>query len=155
MLRPYIQELGFLGDFYTEFFINVIGLGYSRVEVDVPMLGMRTRHLVFATPTDTERLELTIGFAHEKIGKNTKLPRALAALPFAVADRVIRRLGMRAYSHDVLQDFDIWNNKRYVHPPQLAVGDGPIGAYRRWAKQFYPLLVPPAAGSPDVDAAAE
>jgi len=156
MLRPYIQELGFLGDFYTEFFINVIGLGYSRVEVDVPQLGMRTRHFVFATPTDTERLELKIGFAHEKIGKHTKgLPRALSALPRAVADRVIRRLGMKAYSHDVLQDFDIWNNKRYVHPPQLAVGDGPIGAYRRWAKQFYPLLNPPTSNPAMGDAAAE
>jgi phenylpropionate dioxygenase-like ring-hydroxylating dioxygenase large terminal subunit len=147
MDRPYIQELGFLGDLYAEFFINVIGLGYSRVEVEVPHLGLRTRHLVFATPTDTEKLELTLGFAHRRVGASTKLPRALAALPLEVANRVIRRLGMRAYVHDVLQDFDIWNNKRYVHPPQLAVGDGPIGAYRRWAKQFYPLLRGPAAAS--------
>ena len=27
-----------------------------------------------------------------------------------------------------------------VHPPQLAQGDGPVGVYRRWCKQFYPSL---------------
>jgi hypothetical protein len=47
--------------------------------------------------------------------------------------------------HDVKQDFHIWQNKRYVHPPQLAVGDGPIGAYRRWCKQFYPSVDAKAA----------
>ncbi|MER6304129.1 (2Fe-2S)-binding protein, partial [Kitasatospora sp. NPDC001539] len=28
--------------------------------------------------------------------------------------------------------------KRYVSPPRLAAGDGPIGAMRHWARQFYP-----------------
>lgn len=154
MDRPYIQEIAGLGDIYAEFFINVIGLGYSRVEVEVPRFGLRTRHLVFATPTDTEKLDLTIGFTHKRVGHGSALPRALTRLPLGILNRAIMAAGMKAFSHDVEQDFDIWNNKRYVHPPQLAVGDGPIGAYRRWAKQFYPLLRPPP--SSDVgDAAAE
>ena len=32
----------------------------------------------------------------------------------------------------------IWTHKRYVHPPALSKGDGPVGLYRRWARQFYP-----------------
>ncbi len=160
MHRPYVQELAFLGDIYAEFFIHVFGLGYSRVEVEVPRFGLRTRHLIFATPTDTEKLELTIGFTHRAMGKRSPLTR----LPLALVNRAIRRLGMKAFAHDVAQDFDIWNFKKYVHPPQLAVGDGPIGSYRRWAKQFYPLLHPAAAaaaaegageGEPARDAAAE
>lgn len=150
MNRPVIPELPYLGDLYAEFFIHVIGLGYSRVEVDVPQLRMRTRHFVFATPTDTEKLELTIGFSHTHLGPRSPLAR----LPFALVERAFRRIGLRAYRHDVEQDFDIWHHKTYVHPPQLAVGDGPVGAYRRWAKQFYPLLVPPAATGVG-DAAAE
>ena len=145
MHRPYIQELALLGDVYAEFFIHVIGLGYSRVEVDVPRLGLRTRHFVFATPTDTERMDLTIGFAHARVGGRSRGAR----LALEGVNRALRRIGMRAYRHDVEQDFDIWNYKRYVHPPQLAVGDGPIGAYRRWAKQFYPLLHPPQASGGD------
>ena len=38
---------------------------------------------------------------------------------------------------DAKQDFAIWQHKRYVHPPALAQGDGPIGKYRTWAAQFY------------------
>src|SRR6185369_4045384 len=68
MLRPFIQELAFLGDVYAEFFINVIGLGYSRVEVEVPRYGLRTRHFFFAAPAATEKLDLTIGFTHQKVG---------------------------------------------------------------------------------------
>ena len=155
MLRPYIQELSGLGDIYAEFFINVIGLGYSRVEVEVPRFGLRTRHLVFATPTDTERLELRIGFMHQSIARPNALPPGLSALPLGLLNRAMLRAGMFAFSHDVEQDFDIWNNKTYVHPPQLAVGDGPIGSYRRWAKQFYPLLHGGAAGESASEAAAE
>ncbi len=154
MVRPYIQELSMLGDVYAEFSINVIGLGYSRVEVEVPRFGLRTRHFVFATPTDAEKVELRIAFSHRGIERPKALPRLLAALPFAALNRVLLHAGMRAYSHDIEQDFDIWNHKKYVHPPQLAMGDGPIGSYRRWAKQFYPVQAEPGATStptPDVE----
>ena len=43
------------------------------------------------------------------------------------------------------QDIPIWENKIYVHPPVLVDGDGPIGLFRRWAKQFY-------AGAPEASA---
>jgi len=35
------------------------------------------------------------------------------------------------------QDIPIWENKRYVNPPLLCDGDGPIGMFRKWARQFY------------------
>ena len=35
------------------------------------------------------------------------------------------------------QDIPIWENKVYVNPPLLADGDGPVGVFRRWCKQFY------------------
>ena len=57
--------------------------------------------------------------------------------------------------HDAQQDFLIWENKRYLARPALARGDGPIGKFRLWARQFYhdlpetmraqqPALVPEA-----------
>ncbi len=140
MLRPSIPGLsipGPLGMIPAEFAINVHGLGYSRVEVSVPPLGMRSRHFVFATPTDRERLRLHMGFSLQK--GSLRMP-GIGPLTRAAIERAVMRLGIRVFAHDVLQDYDIWNHKRYVHPPQLAVGDGPIGAYRRWAKQFYPSV---------------
>jgi phenylpropionate dioxygenase-like ring-hydroxylating dioxygenase large terminal subunit len=35
------------------------------------------------------------------------------------------------------QDIPIWENKIYVNPPLVVDGDGPIGVFRRWVKQFY------------------
>jgi hypothetical protein len=38
--------------------------------------------------------------------------------------------------HDFAADIAIWENKRYQDPPRVCAGDGPIGAYRTWARQF-------------------
>jgi len=35
------------------------------------------------------------------------------------------------------QDIPIWENKAYLSPPLLVNGDGPIGLFRRWSRQFY------------------
>jgi phenylpropionate dioxygenase-like ring-hydroxylating dioxygenase large terminal subunit len=35
------------------------------------------------------------------------------------------------------QDIPIWENKIYVAPPALCDGDGPIGVFRKWCRQFY------------------
>ncbi len=144
MTRPYIPGFADLGRLYAEFFIHVYGLGYSRVEVWVPEVGLRSRHMVFATPVEREQLALHMGFQFEKYKTLDRLPRALRRIPMGLFHRALLHAGMASYVHDVKQDFHIWQNKRYVHPPQLAVGDGPVGAYRRWCKQFYPGVNGPA-----------
>lgn len=35
------------------------------------------------------------------------------------------------------QDLPIWRHKRFIERPALAEGDGPLGRYRTWARQFY------------------
>jgi 3-ketosteroid 9alpha-monooxygenase subunit A len=37
------------------------------------------------------------------------------------------------------QDIPIWEHKTYRTQPLLCNGDGPIGAYRKWANQFYEI----------------
>ncbi len=140
MERAAIPELPMLGSAYAEFRIHVHGLGYSRVEVSVPRFGMQSRHYVLATPIDREQLRLRCGFALRE--GTLKLPFS-SAVARALAERALMQIGIRAFVHDVAQDFEIWKHKRYVHLPQLARGDGPIGTYRRWARQFYPQLVAP------------
>ena len=39
-------------------------------------------------------------------------------------------------------DIPVWENKKYIDPPLLVDGDGPIGIYRKWAKQFYSMPMP-------------
>lgn len=117
----------------ARFHIHVWGLGYSFVEVDVPSHGMQTRQYVFATPTDGDTITLRIAMSFRFVS-------ALRRLPARLLDRLVGPAMIRNYENDVSQDFDIWANKRYVHPPALAEGDGPVGKYRRWARQFYPEL---------------
>jgi hypothetical protein len=33
--------------------------------------------------------------------------------------------------------FEVWRHKRFASRPALAAGDGPIGLYRQWTRQFY------------------
>jgi len=142
------RNLDFLGQagrsIRTEFSIVVEGLGYSRVEVHVPELELRSRHLVLSSPIDGDRIELTVGLAVGALSA-----KAVHPLVGWVPDRLLRsaaHLGMfRAYVHDVSQDLAIWENKAYVHPAQVAKGDGPIGRYRTWARRFYPENETPTA----------
>jgi 3-ketosteroid 9alpha-monooxygenase subunit A len=77
------------------------------------------------TPVDDEHIEARFNFYVKKLGdeNSTKgLGRAFIA-------EIARQLE---------QDIPVWENKVYVHPPLLCSGDGPVGKYRKWARQFYP-----------------
>ncbi|MFT3766037.1 MAG: Rieske 2Fe-2S domain-containing protein [Minicystis sp.] len=119
----------------TEFDVHVHGLGYSLVEVDIKGIGMRTRHLVGSTPSKDGHIDLNLGLSVEE----PKAPDALRdRLPIRQISQAIARIAFRIFRHDVMQDFDIWQHKRYVARPALAQGDGPVGLYRKWVQQFYP-----------------
>ncbi len=113
----------------TEFRVDAFGLGFSFVETRLEALGVRTRQLVMATPTDGEHIDLRISAAvagFDRFG------------PLGTAARLGSREGlMREFVSDVADDFEIWQSKRYLDRPALAKGDGPIPKYRRWARQFY------------------
>jgi nitrite reductase/ring-hydroxylating ferredoxin subunit len=112
------------------FTIDAYGLGYSFVDVRVPSHRLRTRHFVLCTPTDGEHVDLHL--AGTLRGED-----GLGRVPAALIDRLIGALVFRGFLSDVRQDLPIWSNKVYVQPPALAEGDGPIGKYRGWARQFY------------------
>lgn len=124
----------------AEFEIHVHGLGWSFVEVDVPELGVRTRHYVLPTPIDGERTTVRLALAIRRLEAPAKASPFLALLPNVLATRLVGAATWRGFTHDFEQDLPIWAHKRYVHPPALARGDGPVGRYRAWARQFYPGL---------------
>ena len=128
--------LGFPGKRRIEFEIHVYGLGYSRVEVEVPDLGLRTHQLVLATPTTEGQVTVRLAAATDLLGP--------AALPFVQAMAVRRllsalvaRVVLHSVVHDVRQDARIWRHKVHLHRPMLAEGDRAIALYRRWTDQFY------------------
>lgn len=54
------------------------------------------------------------------------------------------RLSLRAILHDVEQDRFIWAHKSHLERPALVPTDGPIGAFRKWARQLYEGPLPEA-----------
>ncbi len=77
------------------------------------------------TPVDAESVEIHFQFMVRKVG-GADVTKGVGK---AFIDEISRQLE---------QDIPIWENKVWVRPPVLAEGDGPIGVYRRWVKQFFP-----------------
>lgn len=125
MQRPF-RAGGRLG-IRTRFDIASYGLGYSLVDVTIPTLHLRTRHLVLATPTDRGRLAL-------RIGLSARVP--IAGRLGAALSELVAFAAIGPFAHDVHQDVPIWSSKQHLERPRLARGDGPIGRYRTWARQF-------------------
>ena len=116
-----------LTDYEFEFETQIYGLGYSLVDVRVPLFRVTARLWVLPTSMDADRITLRLALRMKKWG--SPLGRLLSPL----AARMI----LKGFVHDSGQDFPIWENKRYNAAPALAEGDGPIGKYRQWAKLFY------------------
>jgi 3-ketosteroid 9alpha-monooxygenase subunit A len=112
--------------------ITASGLGYSRVEVHGLPLPVRT--VVMPTPIGEEITEVRV---ITQIGLLPDHPLTRALPRQWLADR-IGQLAAAEMGRDFAADIRIWEHKRYLERPRLIDGDGPIGRYRRWARQFYP-----------------
>jgi phenylpropionate dioxygenase-like ring-hydroxylating dioxygenase large terminal subunit len=121
----------------TEFVAHVRGLGYSFVEIRVPQYELQARLFVLATPVSERQITLRVAVSLHRDTKPARIHPLLAPVPRALVNRIIARQTFNGVVHDVEQDLPIWQHKRYVQPPILAAGDGPVGKYRQWAKQFY------------------
>ncbi len=77
------------------------------------------------TPIDDETTEIKFGVIGRMDGRTEQETRA----------------ALKAYMDDqalaIQQDFEIWEHKKFRARPTLCDGDGPIGQFRQWARQFY------------------
>jgi len=129
----------------AEFRIHVHGLGFSHVEVEVEAMGVQIRHWVLCTPTEGQQCELRVAGSVKLIDRPSRLSPMLSYGPRLAASKLIQRASFHEFCGDLSQDFDIWEHKRHVDLPTLAQGDGPVGRYRQWCRQFYaqvPLVGP-------------
>jgi nitrite reductase/ring-hydroxylating ferredoxin subunit len=128
---------------HAEFNFYEYGLGFAFVEAYVVEYGLRSRHMVFPMPIDGKHVQLRIGVSVKLDFQPRRIHPLLALIPKSIIQYFILGGYYREYKRDVSDDFKVWKNKAYVHPPALAQGDGPVILYRKWAEQFY--AVPPAA----------
>lgn len=116
------------------FTVHLWGLGYSVVENRTDGIDVHTRLWIFSTPTKPGHVELRVA---------TAAPTGQGPLA-RLGGMIAQRLALEVLSRDVRQDFEIWKHRTHVEQPALAPGDGPIGQYRKWARQFDP----PCAAEP-------
>ena len=122
---------------HAEFNFYEYGLGYAYVEAKAVEFEIHSRHFVMPMPIDGKDLQLRIGSSVRMDYKPGKINPLLSLVPKSILDHFIVNGYDREYQRDVSDDFQMWANKAYIHPPALAQGDGPIILYRKWAQQFY------------------
>lgn len=122
--------------------VTLHGLGQIISSTHVITAGLRTRQRIHPTPITKDRIAI---FAIA----NT------LAMPDPGYTEEIDEIFWTAFTNDFVRDFPIWGKKAYLERPLLAKGDGPIGSYRRWCKQFYFAAPEVAAESPRAGRAAD
>lgn len=77
------------------------------------------------TPIDTETVHFRTAIIGKRDGRSEEETLQL----------------LQAYMDDqslaITQDFGIWQTKKFRPRPMLCDGDGPIGEFRKWTRQFY------------------
>ena len=112
----------------ANFEVHLHGLGCAHNHIEVPMFGLRVRMFALATPTEPGRVEIRLAVS---VARDSRLPLGRLLLPLV-------HTGVKhGIVNDFLQDMAVWEHKRYLRPPMLVKGDGPIESFRRWSRQFY------------------
>nr|WP_263429291.1 SCP2 sterol-binding domain-containing protein [Nannocystis pusilla] len=113
--------------------VKLHGIGQIVSQTTVLTSEMRTRQRIYPTPIDEDTIAI-FGVSN------------IRQMPDEGYTREIEDIFYKAFLADFPKDFPIWENKAYLDKPMLAGGDGPIGRYRRWCRQFYDY--PEAAAQP-------
>jgi nitrite reductase/ring-hydroxylating ferredoxin subunit len=139
---------GLGGPVRAAFDVHVYGLGFSWVEVRVEGTDVHTHHFVSSTPVDAGRCEMRVAMRIDRATSARRVHPLLALLPPALGRALVARAVFEGFVGDIEQDIRVWEHKSYLDHPALAEGDGPIGRFRQWARQFYAALPEPALRSP-------
>lgn len=114
------------------FDIAVDGLGHIWVDATIPRLRAAAKFQAMTTPLDPLHVAVRFSVAL-RVGTDRADPPAQL-----LASYLLTRVLGPLFRRDLERDFPIWEHKIYVEQPRLAKGDGPLPAFRRWTRQFYP-----------------
>jgi nitrite reductase/ring-hydroxylating ferredoxin subunit/putative sterol carrier protein len=101
------------------------GLGRIVARTHVVNAGVHARQAIYCTPIEGYEMDLR-GVVNTKASEDAAFTESLAEMFYD------------AFVHDFAKDFVIWENKAYLDKPVLSSADGPVGTYRKWARQFSP-----------------
>jgi 3-ketosteroid 9alpha-monooxygenase subunit A len=105
----------------------------GRIEIEAHGFGFGTTR--FSGIADL--LLVTTGTPIDADHVHMRLQLSVRRLPSSDATRGVGRAFLAEIERQFTQDIPIWENKVHLERPLLCDGDGPIGALRRWGRQFY------------------
>ncbi|MFI9365855.1 Rieske 2Fe-2S domain-containing protein [Kitasatospora sp. NPDC053057] len=119
--------------------VEVDGHGLSVLHTDIrtPSLGLAICSLVMPAQVTPVRMQLRQA-SRFVLREPAGLPPLLARTVSRTVTKLMAGPMFRGSLDFTSADFPIWSTKKYLSRPRLAAGDGPIGAMRHWARQFYP-----------------
>jgi len=113
--------------------MEYFGLGVTTARVDVGVV--KYLFLTTVTPIDDQYVDARFMVSLKKKGGPE------------VTEMILKRI-MEDEEQQVRRDIPIWENKSFPNPPLLCDGDGPVGMFRKWAKQFYGPWQEPSSDKP-------
>ncbi len=116
--------------------LTVIGLASIAAHTALPQNAGNLYVMLHATPTGPGRIQLRFGTKLE-LNAIAGLPDRIGRMAATSAARPLSAFLQRVASVDTGADLLMWHYQKHVEQPRLAKGDGPIGRYRQWARQFY------------------
>ncbi len=102
-----------------------IGAEIFRGRLHLPGGPVDCLDAIFATPIDEHFVDMRHVLSVKRCATEEETDAA-------------EKIWIKTATDGVEDDIRIWERKAYNHPPLLCDGDGPIGPFRRWARQFYP-----------------
>lgn len=115
------------------------GLGYACATLQLQDLGVQIRIFILATPTTLGKVDACQALSL-KILPHSRLFGWINKLPKTLRDHLTKWLAKALFvasKREFSKDLVIAEHKRYYSKPAMAVGDGPVSQYRRWANRFY------------------
>ncbi|MFN7954881.1 MAG: Rieske 2Fe-2S domain-containing protein [bacterium] len=103
--------------------VETHGFGFSVVRLH---LAAEVITIATVTPVDGEWVDARFAFAVKKFED--------PAMTDFIGNQVVDDI-----QKQVEEDQRIWENKIFIDKPILCDNDGPIGLYRKWARQFLPV----------------
>jgi phenylpropionate dioxygenase-like ring-hydroxylating dioxygenase large terminal subunit len=128
---------------------TVIGLATLLLEISLPQAKTSMYVITHCTPIKPGRVQFRVGTVIDL--KHLPLLRGAAGRRVARhLSQLLTVLAQRQVCQDASLDVSIWHHQRHCEHPRLAQGDGPIGRYRQWVRQFYtePTASAADAGTP-------
>ncbi|MFD4659404.1 Rieske 2Fe-2S domain-containing protein [Kitasatospora sp. NPDC058444] len=131
------EKFPLIGESPIDIEVDGYGIGFLHSDSHTPRLRTRMCTLIMGTMIEPNRMQYRQA-SRLVFDEPSSLPKPLAHQVSRTLSRLLIGPLIRFSEDFTAVDYPIWYSKKYRPHPRLAKGDGPIGPFRHWARQFYP-----------------